>query len=162
MLTLELASIVLEIPNAAYTTLSRNPIGCSALSQELCKLIGWCLKIMRGQLWTLTWPICSHVAYIYRSAIRSCRPGGVIVYSTCTLTPGQNDYVIEAAFTQLRQLHPDIEIMVQDTSCIRDRLIHVFKFWPGSRYVVIITKENGEVTTMLRISRCFWTFAVST
>ena len=79
--------------------------------------------------------LITHVAYIYRSAIRSCRPGGVIVYSTCTLTPGQNDYVIEAAFTQLRQLHPDIEIMVQDTSCIRDRLNHVFKFWPGSRYV---------------------------
>ena len=34
MLTLELSSIVLEIPNDAYTTLSRNLIGYSTLSQE--------------------------------------------------------------------------------------------------------------------------------
>ena len=35
MLTLELSSHVLEIPNDAYTTLSRNLIGCSTLSQDL-------------------------------------------------------------------------------------------------------------------------------
>ena len=40
MLTSELSSIVLGIPNDAYTTLSPNLIGCSALSQEYCKLIG--------------------------------------------------------------------------------------------------------------------------
>ena len=40
MSTLELSSIVLEIPYDAYTTLSRNVIGCSTLSQEYCKLIG--------------------------------------------------------------------------------------------------------------------------
>mgnify|MGYP001796864326 CR=1 FL=1 len=38
MLTLELSSIALEIPDDAYTTLSRNLIGCSTLSQEYCKL----------------------------------------------------------------------------------------------------------------------------
>ena len=54
MLTLELSSIVLEIPNDAYTTLSRNLIGCSTLSQEYCKLIGSYRKIMRRQLLTLT------------------------------------------------------------------------------------------------------------
>ena len=48
---------VLEIPTDAYTTLSRNLIGCSRLGQEYCKLIGWYLKIMRRQLWTLTCPI---------------------------------------------------------------------------------------------------------
>ena len=37
---LELSSIVLEIPNDAYTTLSQNLIGCSTLSQEYCKPIG--------------------------------------------------------------------------------------------------------------------------
>ena len=107
--------------------------------------------------------LIKHVAYIYRSAIRSCRPGGVIVYSTCTLTPGQNDYVIEAAVTQLRQLHPDIEIMVQDTSCIRDRLNHVFKFWPGSRYVCSNNnqKEWGGNFNAMNI-KMFFTFAVST
>ena len=34
MLTLELSVLVLEIPNDAYTTLSRNLIGCSTLRQE--------------------------------------------------------------------------------------------------------------------------------
>ena len=35
MLTLELAAIVLEIPNDAYTTLSQSLIGCSTLSQNV-------------------------------------------------------------------------------------------------------------------------------
>ena len=37
MLTLELSSIVMEIPNDAYITLSRNLIGYSTLSQEYCE-----------------------------------------------------------------------------------------------------------------------------
>ena len=55
--TMELSSIVLEIPNYAYKTLSRNLIGCSTLSQENCRLIGWYWKIVRTKLWTLTCPI---------------------------------------------------------------------------------------------------------
>ena len=51
------SSIVFEIPYDAYTTLSRNLIGCSALSREYRKLIGWYWKIMRRKLWTLTCPI---------------------------------------------------------------------------------------------------------
>ena len=37
MLTLELSFIVVEMPNDAYTTLSRNLIGYSTLSQEYCE-----------------------------------------------------------------------------------------------------------------------------
>ena len=51
MSTLELSSYVLEIPNYAYTTLSQNLIGWSTLSQEQCKLIGQCWKIIRRELW---------------------------------------------------------------------------------------------------------------
>ena len=40
MLTLELSSYVLGIPNDAYTALSQNLTGCSTLSQGYCKLIG--------------------------------------------------------------------------------------------------------------------------
>ena len=40
MLTLELCSILLEIPYDAYTILNRNLIGCLILSQVYCKLIG--------------------------------------------------------------------------------------------------------------------------
>ena len=56
MLALELSSIILEFPKVAYTALCQHLIGCSTLSQEFCKLIGWYWKIMRWQLWTLTYP----------------------------------------------------------------------------------------------------------
>ena len=36
MLTLELSSTVLKIPNDAYTTLSQNLIGCSTFIQMRC------------------------------------------------------------------------------------------------------------------------------
>ena len=58
-------SIMLEIPNDAYTTLSRNLIDCSTLSQEYCKLIGWYWKIMKRQLWTLTYPIPKFLLQLY-------------------------------------------------------------------------------------------------
>ena len=38
-LTLELSSMVLEIPNDAYTTLIRNLVGRETLNQEYCELI---------------------------------------------------------------------------------------------------------------------------
>ena len=58
MSTLELSSYVLENPNNAYTTPSQNPIGCSTLRQEYCKVIDWSWKMMRRQLWTLTCRFC--------------------------------------------------------------------------------------------------------
>ena len=54
MITLELSSRLLGIPNDAYMLLSQILIGCSLLSQEL---IGWYWKIMRRQIYTLTRPI---------------------------------------------------------------------------------------------------------
>ena len=41
MLKLELSSIVLEIPNGGYTTLSQNLIGCSTLSQSRVMQVDW-------------------------------------------------------------------------------------------------------------------------
>ena len=40
-----------EIPHRTQSL-----IGCSTLSQEYCKLIGWYSKIMRHKLYTLTYP----------------------------------------------------------------------------------------------------------
>ena len=48
MLTLELSSHLLEIPYDGYTTLSQILIGCTPLSYEYRKLIGWCWKIWEG------------------------------------------------------------------------------------------------------------------
>ena len=59
MIILVLSYYVLEIPNDASTILSQNLIGCSTLSQEYCKLIGWHCKVMGRQLWTLACCICN-------------------------------------------------------------------------------------------------------
>ena len=48
--------ISLEIPNEAYMLHSQFLIGCSLLSEEWCKLIGWYWRIMRRQVNTLTCP----------------------------------------------------------------------------------------------------------
>ena len=58
MLTLEIFSFVLEIPNDGYTALCQFLlINCSTLSQQDCKLIGWCWDTMRRQLLSLSCPI---------------------------------------------------------------------------------------------------------
>ena len=74
MLTLELCD---GNPYDAYTTLSQNPrsltpcqnlIHCSKLSQAYCKMIGWYWKIIKRQLWTLTWYFpwnLKHVNFLY-------------------------------------------------------------------------------------------------
>ena len=38
---------------------------------------------------------------MFRSAIRACKPGGIVVYSTCTLAPVQNEGVVERAIENL-------------------------------------------------------------
>ena len=47
MLTLELSSYVLEIPNYGYILLSQNQIGCSTLSQDYRMLIGCHREILK-------------------------------------------------------------------------------------------------------------------
>ena len=49
MLTLQLSLYALEIPNDPYPALSQNLIGCSTLSQEYWKLIGWSWETVRRQ-----------------------------------------------------------------------------------------------------------------
>ena len=48
---------VLEIPNDAYTTLSKTLMSHSTLSLDYFELIGWYWKIMTRQLWTFICPI---------------------------------------------------------------------------------------------------------
>ncbi|GFS09326.1 5-methylcytosine rRNA methyltransferase NSUN4 [Elysia marginata] len=67
------------------------------------------------------------------SAIKSCLPGGTIVYSTCTLSPAQNDGVIQAVAEELWETS-EMEVAVQDLSNIRHALSHTFKFYDKSRY----------------------------
>ena len=54
---LELSSYLSGISSNGFMLPSRVLIGCSLLSQECCKLIGWYWIIMRKQLYTWTCPI---------------------------------------------------------------------------------------------------------
>ncbi len=46
------------------------------------------------------------------SGVRACKPGGTVVYSTCSLSPIQNDGVVYMALKQLKELY-DIDTVVR-------------------------------------------------
>ena len=76
MLALELSSIVLEIPNDAYTTLSRNMIGCSKLSQGVLQVD--CLILESHKKSTLNInvpfsPLFSRIFFHVRGIFFSCK-----------------------------------------------------------------------------------------
>ncbi|XP_050393189.1 5-methylcytosine rRNA methyltransferase NSUN4 [Patella vulgata] len=67
------------------------------------------------------------------AGIKSCKPGGSIVYSTCTLSPPQNDGVIQAAIEEIWN-ETQIDIVIQDISCIAHKFKDTFRFYKGCRY----------------------------
>uniref|UniRef100_A0A0B7ABB8 NOL1/NOP2/Sun domain family member 4 n=2 Tax=Arion vulgaris TaxID=1028688 RepID=A0A0B7ABB8_9EUPU len=71
------------------------------------------------------------------SGIKACVPGGTIVYSTCTLSPAQNDGVIQAALEEL-MFTTQIQVVVNDLSSITDLFGHVFTFHKQTRYGQLI------------------------
>ncbi|KAK2152584.1 hypothetical protein NP493_2441g00000 [Ridgeia piscesae] len=62
------------------------------------------------------------------AAAHCCKPGGSIVYSTCTLSPPQNDGVVQAALELLWQ-QTNIDIVVQDTGHLADTFSNTFNFY---------------------------------
>ena len=69
----------------------------------------------------------------FSTGIRMCRPGGYIVYSTCTLSAPQNDGIIVRALDKLWQ-ETNIDVVIKNTQplvqCTRD----VFNFYENTRY----------------------------
>ncbi|CAK9290652.1 unnamed protein product [Gordionus sp. m RMFG-2023] len=61
--------------------------------------------------------------------IRNLKPGGKLVYSTCTLSPSQNDAIIRSAYYSLSRLEPDIKIRVIDCSTLCQLLQTNFSFY---------------------------------
>ncbi|KAH9525059.1 5-methylcytosine rRNA methyltransferase nsun4 [Bulinus truncatus] len=70
---------------------------------------------------------------ILLSAMKSCVVGGVIVYSTCTLSPAQNDGVIQAAMEELWQTS-SIEMAMIDQTPLSNLFSQTFKFHKNSKY----------------------------
>ncbi|ESO84954.1 hypothetical protein LOTGIDRAFT_131154, partial [Lottia gigantea] len=82
------------------------------------------------------------------SGIKHCKPGGSIVYSTCTLSPPQNDGVIQAALEQIWQNTP-IDVSVEDISIITQQFKDTFTFFHNCRHgqlvIPSLTKNFGPM-----------------
>lgn len=77
-----------------------------------------------------------------RSAIRACKPGGIVVYSTCTLAPVQNEGVVEQAIENLatkssnkksREFNP-INCEIVSTQSLEKHYAYFFNFHAKTRY----------------------------
>ncbi|XP_053248515.1 5-methylcytosine rRNA methyltransferase NSUN4 [Podarcis raffonei] len=66
------------------------------------------------------------------AGILAAKPGGDVVYSTCSLSQLQNEYVVERA-VELLAIQHDISIQVEDLSCFRKRFQNTFSFYPDCR-----------------------------
>lgn len=64
---------------------------------------------------------------ILRNAILACDPGGTIVYSTCTISPYQNDFVVDYVINQLRE-EDDITVTSENLDIFVDSLSDNFNF----------------------------------
>ncbi|XP_063405303.1 5-methylcytosine rRNA methyltransferase NSUN4-like [Mytilus trossulus] len=71
--------------------------------------------------------------HLLLSGIMSCVPGGSVVYSTCSLSPGQNDGVIQATLEHLWK-ETNIDISVVDLSYMQTLFKDTFNFYPSCRF----------------------------
>ena len=67
------------------------------------------------------------------AGIRACRPGGIVVYSTCTLSPVQNDGVVAATLEHI-WYSTGIEVVVEDIRASIDCFSATFRLFDGCRY----------------------------
>jgi NOL1/NOP2/sun family putative RNA methylase len=92
-------------------------------------------------------------------AVRLCRPGGTVVYSTCTFAPEENEAVVDAVL----QRHPDMVRVVPverpalatspglqqwDGQHFDPSLRHAFRLWPhrsgtGGFFAVALQRHGG-------------------
>ncbi|KAM9000525.1 5-methylcytosine rRNA methyltransferase NSUN4 isoform X1 [Sarcophilus harrisii] len=66
------------------------------------------------------------------AGLLATRPGGAAVYSTCTLSHLQNEYVVGGAVEILANQY-QIHVQVEDLSCFRHLFQDTFSFFPSCR-----------------------------
>lgn len=96
---------------------------------------------------------------LLRKAVQLCRPGGRIVYATCTFAPEENELVVDAI---LQEFGPDVvtvrPVTVPNFACspglvrwqgqrLDDSLRHALRIWPhqndtGGFFVAVLEKHN--------------------
>ncbi|XP_064606319.1 5-methylcytosine rRNA methyltransferase NSUN4-like isoform X2 [Liolophura sinensis] len=67
------------------------------------------------------------------AGIKSCKPGGTVVYSTCSLAPTQNDGIIQAVFEDLWNT-TKIDIAVENISWMSKAFSNTFRFFDNCRF----------------------------
>ena len=81
----------------------------------------------------------------FRSGIRACKPGGIVVYSTCTLAPVQNEGVVERAIENLASVSSNtkhrrysrddpIQCEIISTQSLEKHYAYFFEFHTKTRY----------------------------
>lgn len=73
------------------------------------------------------------VVCCFRAGIKSCKPGGTVVYSTCSLAPTQNDGIIQAVFEDLWNT-TKIDIAVENISWMSKVFNNTFRFFDSCRF----------------------------
>lgn len=73
---------------------------------------------------------CVHLAC--RAGILATRPGGEVVYSTCSLSPLQNEHVIERAI-EIAETQFNVALRVEDLSHFRTLFQDTFSFFSDCR-----------------------------
>ncbi|KAJ6659455.1 hypothetical protein lerEdw1_018689 [Lerista edwardsae] len=66
------------------------------------------------------------------SGVLAAKPGGEVVYSTCSLSQLQNEYVVERA-VELLTIQYNIRVQVEDLSYFRKMFQDTFSFFPDCR-----------------------------
>jgi len=98
------------------------------------------------------------------AGIRSCSPGGIIVYSTCSLSPVQNDGVIAATLEHIWH-HTGIEVVVEDIRSSMECFARMFKFFNDCKYGNLVLPNlvsNFGPMYFCRIRRISWNIANNT
>lgn len=67
--------------------------------------------------------------------IKACKPGGTVVYSTCTLAPPQNDGVIQAVLERIwTETNMSLHVAIEDAKIISMKFQDTFHFYDKCRF----------------------------
>lgn len=103
---------------------------------------------------------------LLKRALGLVKPGGVVIYSTCTFNPEENEAVLDAALGdwgevepfEIPGLHGDPGIPVWQGRRFRADVVHARRFWPhrndtGGFFVARIRRADNPLTQTRRPSR---------
>ncbi|XP_048459234.1 tRNA (cytosine(34)-C(5))-methyltransferase, mitochondrial isoform X1 [Rhincodon typus] len=84
---------------------------------------------------------------LLRSALEALRPGGTVVYSTCTLSRAENDDVVASV------LNSYDNVQAVDLTGLARSLAHNFTFAEGVQYGQLIVPEQGRFWGPMYVSK---------